>query len=562
VIVVAAVAVLALVAGGALFVVLRQDNRKPFDEAVRELTGRPALHYQMSVAGAAMDVRVTAAGDMTGTLTLAGLKFGVLSVGGKSYLKPPDDVLGSLGGSRGTTALAGRWVTGGNAAASAVAQQALGPIAMGAKLYEGLASARFPGRFDSGTKLNGVTVLRAKLPTGDLYVTKNKPYRVVRFAARTGGGQATPGPSLPSLPTIPSLPAIPSLPGLPGLPSLPAGRYLRALALTSAPGGTSPGGMSWDLEPASPADFTQTYDDLQVSARQLVNAVDATVQFAVRGSANVSCSPAGCVVTANVTNTVSGTGSTRVTGATVSAQMTATVFLNGRMAGTCTSAPTPLPAGGAGALTCTAPAAGAVYSAIVAQASASGRGGVVTITATGTAEVVANANVQAEVERQVRDIERERQLTLRGPSGTLRQPPAGETDGGPGRWVPVTRSGSARSQAYQERGTGIQRGMEYKVGNREFDGYENGVLIDAKDRYYQFFNKKTQDWHQWWRAPRKSNNYRSAGYDEMLKEARGQVAAARGVPIEWRVSDPQFAAALYRTFTDEGITGIRIRYFP
>jgi hypothetical protein len=598
VIVVAAATALVLAAGTVLFLVLRGDNRAPFEAAVRDLTGAPALHYDMSVAGARLDVRVTAAGDTVGTLALGGIRFGVLTVGGRTYLKPPDGLPTSPTTGRAAPALAGRWVLGANSPAGAVAQQALGPVAMGARLYEGLASASYPGRFDRGVRVNGTVTLRARLAGGDLYVTKNPPHRVVRFVARGSAAGTPPSlPSLPSLPGLPGLPGLPSLPGQsggpalpsesgpPGLPSLPrlpppppglpslggavphllrAPGPLRAPGLPRAPGDPQPpGGMSWDLTPASPADFAQTYEDLQLNAKQLVNAVDPTVQFTVQGAARVSCGPAGCVVNATVTNAVVGTGSTRVSGAQVSAVMTATVFLNGRPAGTCASPPTPLPAGGTGVLTCTAAAAGAVYASIVRQASGSGRGGVVTIVATGTAEVVATANVQAEVDQQVRRIDRDRQLTLRGPPGTLRQPPIGETDGGPGRWVAVNRTGtSARSQAYQERGTGVRRGAEYEVNGRKFDGYENGVLIDAKDRYYQFFDRRKQDWYAWWRAPRRSNNYRSAGYDEMLREARAQIAAARGVPIEWRVSDPQFAAALYRTFEAEQITGIRIRYFP
>jgi hypothetical protein len=137
----------------------------------------------------------------------------------------------------------------------------------------------------------------------------------------------------------------------------------------------------------------------------------------------------------------------------------------------------------------------------------------------------------------------------------------GDRDGGPGEWVTKTPTGSAASQAYQERATGVVRGYEYKVGNRHFDGFENGVLIDGKDKYKQFVDKNAGDWQDWWKRVKPKSPNRPAGYTALINEARGQVAEAGGLPIEWRASDPQFAALLTRTFENEGIP-IRVRYFP
>jgi len=410
-----------------------------------------------------------------------------------------------------------------------------------------------------------VAVLKAGLPAGDLYVTKDAPHRVVRFAAKGGPPNLPSLPSLPSLPPLPSFPSLPKLPSLPPLPTLPplpsrpASQSLFPLYKVLAP--DDPDGLSFDLTPASPADFDQTFQDLHDNAQQLGSAVDANVQFTLQGNANVACSPAGCIVTATVTNQVIGTGKTTVIGAQVTAEMTATVFLNGRSAGICVSPPTPVPAGGTGQLTCNVVSAGAVYASIVQQANASGKGGVVIITATGSAEVVAMAQVQAQVERQIRRVDRERQLTLRGPPGTLRTPTVGDADGGPGEWVTIRRGSSAAAQAYQERATGVTRGYEYRIGNRYYDGFENGVLIDGKDRYRNFFNPNTQEWREWWVTAKPKSPNQPSGYTGMINEARGQVADARGLPIEWRVSDPEFAALLTRTFELEGIP-IRVRYFP
>ena len=60
---------------------------------------------------------------------------------------------------------------------------------------------------------------------------------------------------------------------------------------------------------------------------------------------------------------------------------------------------------------------------------------------------------------------------------------AGEGGAGPGVFVKVSESMSAAAAAYQARVTGSKAGTAYRVNGVKFDGFGNGVLIDAKGRY-------------------------------------------------------------------------------
>lgn len=127
---------------------------------------------------------------------------------------------------------------------------------------------------------------------------------------------------------------------------------------------------------------------------------------------------------------------------------------------------------------------------------------------------------------------------------TLRSPKHGDSGGGPGQWVQSPKRG--KGVAYQEQVTGVQRGTEYAVpadtksGKVLFDGYKDGKLIDAKD------------WKKW-PIPGKEFSAQS-----VLSDARKQVKAANGVPIEWHVSDKANADLTRSILKDNGIKGIKI----
>jgi len=121
----------------------------------------------------------------------------------------------------------------------------------------------------------------------------------------------------------------------------------------------------------------------------------------------------------------------------------------------------------------------------------------------------------------------------------------GESDGGPGQWekAPVRPRGAG----YQKEITEAPEGVEYAVHARTptgkvlFDGYKDGKLLDAKD------------WEQW---PPANTEFWQQG---VLEDARRQLDAAPGTPIEWHFPNEDKAQAVRRLFINRGIRGIDIK---
>ncbi|ATB42655.1 hypothetical protein CYFUS_008134 [Cystobacter fuscus] len=130
----------------------------------------------------------------------------------------------------------------------------------------------------------------------------------------------------------------------------------------------------------------------------------------------------------------------------------------------------------------------------------------------------------------------------------LRSPKHGDSDGGPGQWAKSPKRG--KGVAYQEQVTGIDRGTEYAVpantksGKVLFDGYKDGKLIDAKD------------WKKW---PIPDKDFSTQA---VLSDARKQVQAAKGVPIEWHVSDKGSADLVRSIFKENNLKGIKVIHTP
>jgi hypothetical protein len=108
---------------------------------------------------------------------------------------------------------------------------------------------------------------------------------------------------------------------------------------------------------------------------------------------------------------------------------------------------------------------------------------------------------------------------------------------------------SAASAAYQARVTGLKAGTAYVVKGVKFDGFANGVLIEAKARYAQFI--KAGEFRKWFR-----------GKGGFIKQAKRQLAAANGTPIQWRFAEEAAANATRAWFKNRGISGIDIVHVP
>ncbi len=108
---------------------------------------------------------------------------------------------------------------------------------------------------------------------------------------------------------------------------------------------------------------------------------------------------------------------------------------------------------------------------------------------------------------------------------------------------------SARAAAYQRQITG-RSGSVYDVGGVKFDGFADGVLLEAKGPGYSSFvrNGEFKPWFQ--------------GADELTTQAQRQVAAAGGSPVRWSVAEADAVTAINRLFADQGISGIQVVHVP
>ncbi len=136
-------------------------------------------------------------------------------------------------------------------------------------------------------------------------------------------------------------------------------------------------------------------------------------------------------------------------------------------------------------------------------------------------------------------------MTARGSTGSkagtqAALPPAG----GPGRWVQVNESMSESARDYQAQVTGAPKGYAYRVrwGNEDvdFDGFNQGVLIEAKGTGYAKFINDNLNFVTYFK-----------GHLKMLGQAKRQVEAARGTPVRWVVAEERLAGALRKIFKVE-----------
>ena len=132
------------------------------------------------------------------------------------------------------------------------------------------------------------------------------------------------------------------------------------------------------------------------------------------------------------------------------------------------------------------------------------------------------------------------------------QPAAPE---GPGQWGPANESMSKRAARYQEQISGHSASEAYWVGGKDLksggvklDGFEDGVLLEAKGPgYANKFNDNL--------TPKKW--FEPSGARQLIKQAGRQLKAAKGVPIRWHVAEEKAADAIRKLLKGAGVEGIR-----
>ncbi|NRD59529.1 Tox-REase-5 domain-containing protein [Corallococcus exiguus] len=128
---------------------------------------------------------------------------------------------------------------------------------------------------------------------------------------------------------------------------------------------------------------------------------------------------------------------------------------------------------------------------------------------------------------------------------------------GPGQWGPVKESMKPRARRYQEQITGHTADEAYWVGGTstqaggvKFDGFKDGVLLEAKGPgYAKFFDGlEPKAW------------FRESGAKDIVAQAKRQGGRVEGmgILIEWHVAEAEAAEAIALLLEAEGIRGIKV----
>ena len=133
---------------------------------------------------------------------------------------------------------------------------------------------------------------------------------------------------------------------------------------------------------------------------------------------------------------------------------------------------------------------------------------------------------------------------------------------GPGQWGPAEESMSARARAYQEQISGHTANEAYwvggvgrKGGGVKFDGFTDGVLLEAKGPGYANKFLDTLEPKPW---------FEHSGAKALVEQARRQFMAAKrtGTPIRWHVAEEKVADAIRFLFKRERVSGIEVVHTP
>lgn len=134
---------------------------------------------------------------------------------------------------------------------------------------------------------------------------------------------------------------------------------------------------------------------------------------------------------------------------------------------------------------------------------------------------------------------------------------------GPGQWGPAEEGGMSKpARAYQEQITGHSADEAYwvggvgkKNGGTKFDGFKDGVCLEAKGPNYANKFQDNLDPEPW---------FRDSGAEELVKQARRQSERVQGmgIPIEWHVAEKKAADAIRLLLQEAQVEGIKVIHTP
>ncbi|WP_269149139.1 Tox-REase-5 domain-containing protein [Corallococcus macrosporus] len=122
---------------------------------------------------------------------------------------------------------------------------------------------------------------------------------------------------------------------------------------------------------------------------------------------------------------------------------------------------------------------------------------------------------------------------------------------GPGRWEAATESMKEPALRYEKQVTGAPEGQIYKVEDVSFDGFNEGVLLEAKGPGYAKFIPDAAENGGWYQ-----------GFRKIVTQAERQFAVANGTPVRWHFAEREAADFVRELFRTEGLGRIRVVYTP
>ncbi|WP_434385409.1 Tox-REase-5 domain-containing protein [Melittangium boletus] len=129
--------------------------------------------------------------------------------------------------------------------------------------------------------------------------------------------------------------------------------------------------------------------------------------------------------------------------------------------------------------------------------------------------------------------------------------------GGPGQWLQKPEGMSSDAQRYQSQVTGAPEGWVYRVRTGpgpkdfvDFDGFRDGVLLEAKGPGYQDLLRKMygKDWF--------------TGMEQLIDQARRQMRASTGAPLQWHFAEQEVAALFNKLLKEKGHGRVKVIHTP
>ncbi|NTX35262.1 hypothetical protein HUA78_12475 [Myxococcus sp. CA033] len=122
---------------------------------------------------------------------------------------------------------------------------------------------------------------------------------------------------------------------------------------------------------------------------------------------------------------------------------------------------------------------------------------------------------------------------------------------GPGRWEAARESMSEHSRRYEKQVTGAPKGQIYKVEDVSFDGFKDGVLLEAKGTGYAKFIPDAVENGGWYQ-----------GFRKIVLQAERQLEVANGTPVRWHFAEREAADFVREIFRNEDLGRITVVHTP